>query len=75
MWVRLTYVKVDPTHADEVRDLYNSDEISGVIRQKRGIAFTTYLSPSMLRVRVSPLPLGTVRKTQRLTNRVEHTKS
>ena len=39
MWVRLTYVKVDPTHADEVRDLYNSDEISGVIRQQKGYRF------------------------------------
>jgi heme-degrading monooxygenase HmoA len=39
MWVRLTYVKVDPTHADEVRDLYNGDEISGVIRQQKGYRF------------------------------------
>ena len=34
MWVRLTYVTVDPANVDEVRDLYNSDEISGVISQQ-----------------------------------------
>ena len=39
MWVRLTYIKMDPAHADEVRDLYNSDEVSGVIRQQKGYRF------------------------------------
>ena len=39
VWVRLTYVKVDPANGDEVRDLYNSDEISGVISQQKGHRF------------------------------------
>ena len=39
MWVRLTYVKVDPANGDEVRDLYNSDEMSGVISQQKGHRF------------------------------------
>ena len=39
MWVRLTYGKVDPAHVDELRDLYNSDEMSGVISQQKGHRF------------------------------------
>ena len=39
VWVRLTYVKVDPANGDEVRDLYNSDEMSGVISQQKGHRF------------------------------------
>ncbi len=39
MWVRLTYGKVDPAHVDELRDLYNSDEMSGVISKQKGHRF------------------------------------
>ena len=39
MWVHLTIIKMDPANADEVRDLYNSDEVSGVIRQQKGHRF------------------------------------
>ena len=39
MLVRFTYIKMDPTNLDEVRDLYNSDEVSGVIRQQQGYRF------------------------------------
>ena len=39
MWVRMTYIKTDPASVDEVRDFYNSDEVSGVIRQQEGYRF------------------------------------
>lgn len=39
MWVRLTFTKVDPAKLDEARAFYNSEAISGVIREQQGYRF------------------------------------
>ena len=36
MFVRMTYTKIDPSRVGEARDFYNSEEVSGVIRQQQG---------------------------------------
>ena len=39
MWVRMTHIKMDPGRVEEARALYNSDDVSGVVRSSEGYAF------------------------------------
>lgn len=39
MFVRLTFTKMDPAKVDEARAVYDSDEVSGVIRKQKGYRF------------------------------------
>ncbi len=39
MWIRLTYAKIEPDKVAEARALYNSEMVSGVIRQQKGYRF------------------------------------
>ena len=43
MWARLTFTKIKPDKIDEARALYNSEVISGVIRQQKGYRFNHLL--------------------------------
>ena len=54
MFVRMTFTKIDPADFDGARDLYNSEENSGVIRRQRGTASTASWSPWAPRARPSP---------------------
>ena len=39
MWVRLTFLRMDPASLAEARTLYNSEEVSGAIRAREGYRF------------------------------------
>ena len=39
MWVRLTTIKMDPANVEAARALYNSEQVSGVIRAQEGYRF------------------------------------
>ncbi len=43
MFVRMIYTKMDPSQVSEARDFYNSEEISGVMRQQKGYRFNYLL--------------------------------
>jgi heme-degrading monooxygenase HmoA len=40
---RMTYTKLDPSSVDEARDFYNSEEVSGAMRQQQGYRFNYLL--------------------------------
>ncbi len=39
MWVRMTFIQMNPDKMKDARALYNSDDVSGVIRNTEGYAF------------------------------------
>jgi heme-degrading monooxygenase HmoA len=39
MWVRLTFLKIEPADIDGARVLYQSEEISGAVRKQPGYRF------------------------------------
>ena len=43
MFVRMIYAKMDPSKVSEARDFYNSEEISGAMRQQKGYRFNYLL--------------------------------
>ena len=43
MFVRMTHTKIDTSKLDEARDFYNSEEVSGVLRQQPGYRFNHLL--------------------------------
>lgn len=43
VFVRMTYTKIEPSNMDEARDFYNSEEVSGVMRQQQGYRFNYLL--------------------------------
>ena len=39
MWVRMTFIQMNPDKIEEARALYKSDDVSGVVRGTEGYAF------------------------------------
>lgn len=39
MFVRMTFIKMDPADVQAARVMYDSDEVSGVIRKQKGYRF------------------------------------
>lgn len=39
MWVRLTFSSMDPEQLGEIRAVYNSEEVSGAVREIKGYRF------------------------------------
>lgn len=39
MFVRMTFTRMDPANIEAARTMYNSDEVSGVIRKQKGYRF------------------------------------
>ena len=43
MWLRLTFVKVEPSQLKEMRDPYSGEECTGVLRKQKGYRFNSLL--------------------------------
>ena len=39
MWLRLTFSRIDPEQLEEIPAPYNSEEVSGAVRQVKGYRF------------------------------------